>query len=62
MITKKVYTKPSLKRVAWDFNKSICNVITQSYGQCITIEQGTGVNQVEYRSDREGTWSRVGSR
>lgn len=40
MITKKAYTKPSLKRVAWDVNKCIYNrlllnilyVINQKYG------------------------------
>lgn len=63
MITKKAYTKPSLKRVAWDVNKSICNsVIMQSFGKCITIKPGTNVNLTETRSKQTGTWNRVGSR
>lgn len=62
MITKKAYTKPSLKRVAWDVNKSICNsVIMQSFGKCIKIDKGTNVNLTEIRSDQTGTWNRVGS-
>lgn len=63
MTTKKAYTKPSLKRVAWDVNKSICNsVIMQSFGKCITIDKGTQINQIETRTDQTGTWNRVGSR
>lgn len=62
MITKKAYTKPSLKRVAWDVNKSICNsVIMQSFGKCINIKTESGVSQTENRDNHTGTWNRVGS-
>lgn len=62
MITKKAYTKPSLKLVAWDVNKSICNsVIMQSFGKCIKIESKSGIHQTETRFNNTGTWNRVGS-
>lgn len=62
-MTKKEYTKPSIRVVEWDFNEKVCqeaSVMKNSFTQCINIERETGVNVVENRVS-SGTWTRVGS-
>lgn len=62
-MTKKEYTKPSVKLVEWNFSEAVCqtaSVMKNSFAQCITIEREKGINAVEQRVS-SGTWSRVGS-
>lgn len=59
---KKEYTKPSAKLVEWNFSEAVClSITTTSYTKCISVRQGTQVNQVEIRTEQSGEWNRVGS-
>lgn len=64
-MTKKNYTKPSVKLVEWSYDKTVCQtVITNSYTKCLDITKGTGTTVLENRNDISaiGDWNRVGSR
>lgn len=64
-MTKKNYTKPSVKPVEWNYSKAICQtVMTNSYTKCLDITKGAETTVFENRNDINaiGDWNRVGSR
>ena len=62
-VTKRKYSKPSAKVVEWDFNESVCSsVVTYSSGRCLEVQRDSQQYSIENRSDKTGTWTRIGSR
>lgn len=64
-MTKKNYTKPSVKLVEWSCSKAVCQtVITNSFTKCLNVTKGLGTTVFENRDDINtiGDWNRVGSR
>lgn len=47
---KKMYVKPTIKTVEWDFQNPVCNTVYQC-SPCIVIDQGDGNTRIDYYQD-----------
>ena len=47
---KKMYVKPTIKTVEWDFQNPVCNTVYQN-SLCVVIDQGDGNTRIDYYQD-----------
>lgn len=60
---KKMYVKPTIKTVEWDFQNPVCNTVYQHSPCMIIDDEAAGTTRIDhihsYSSDELGSWTQT---